>query len=169
MAPTRHGNVDVRVLTLHGRVTAACRLENVRGTAFAAVGGLSAARLELLGHMPAWRLRRPATQCLAVEADGRLRTGLLVAGFREITSVRSHRRAPPGEPAATAPARHSLHDAETARIARRCEARVGFDYARGTVTPCRQRATLLPRPPSRSPVAVGLQNCSIRGGCRGPC
>jgi len=123
--------VDVRVLTHRGRVTTACWLENVQGTAFAAVGGLTAARPELLAKLPSWRFQPPAKRFLVAEADGQLRSALMTVGFRDVTTVRSHRWTPPGEPAATPPARHSLYDAETGRIARRCEARIGFDYASG--------------------------------------
>jgi len=132
MGSTPYWDVDVRVLTHRGRVTAACWLESVRGTAFAAVGGLTAARPELLTQLPLWRFHPPAKEFLVADAAGQLRSALLAAGFREVTSVRSHHWTPPGEPAATPPARHSLHDSEAGLIARRCEARIGFDYARGS-------------------------------------
>ena len=124
-------DADVRVLTHRGRVTAACWLEDVRGTAFAAVGGLTAARPELLAQLP-WRFRAPAKRFLAAEADGQLRSALLAVGFREVTSVRSHHWTPPGEPVATPPAKHSFFSAEAGQIARRCEARIGFDYSSGS-------------------------------------
>lgn len=125
-------DVDVRVLTHRGRVAAACRLESVRGTAFAAVGGLTASRPELLAELPLWRFQSPAKGFVVAEADGQLRGALTAVGFRDVTRVRSHHWTPPGEPAAAPPARHSLHDAGSGRIARRCEARVGFDYAGGS-------------------------------------
>lgn len=132
MGSTPYWDVDLRVLTHHGRVTAACWLENVWGTAFAVFGGLTAARPELLAQLQLWRFQPPAKQFLVAEADGQRRTILLAAGFREVTTVRSHHWVPPGEPpAATPPASHSLHDAESGRIARRCEARIDFDYASG--------------------------------------
>ena len=132
MGSTPYWDVDVHVLTHRGRVAAACWLEAVRGSAFAAVGGLTASRLELLAKLPLWRFQPPAKRFLAAEADGQLRSALMAVGFRDVTTVRSHHWTPPGEPAATPPARHSLHDAESGRIARRCEARIGFDYAGGS-------------------------------------
>ncbi|MEV5572315.1 DUF2716 domain-containing protein [Spirillospora sp. NPDC052269] len=79
-----------------------------------------------------WWFQPPAKRFLAAEADGQLRSDPLAAGFREVTLVRSHRWTPAGEPAATPPIRPSLHDAETRRIARHCEARISFDYASGS-------------------------------------
>jgi hypothetical protein len=129
---TSYWEVDLRVLTHRGRVAAACWLENVWGTAFAAVGGLTDSRSELLAELPLWRFSAPAKRFLLAEADGQLRSALVAAGFRDVTMVRSYHWAPPGEPATTPPARHSLHDAEYGRLARRWEARVGFDYAEGS-------------------------------------
>ncbi|SEE61557.1 DUF2716 domain-containing protein [Streptomyces sp. TLI_105] len=132
MGSIPYWDIDIRVLTHRGRVTAACWLETIRGTAFAAVGGLTASRPELLAQLPLWRFQPPAKEFLVAEADGQLRSSLTAVGFRDVTTVRSHHWTPPGEPAATPPARHSLHDAESGRIARRCEARIGFDYASGS-------------------------------------
>ncbi|MEU7069984.1 DUF2716 domain-containing protein [Streptomyces narbonensis] len=132
MGSIPYWDVDIRVLTQRGRVTAACWLETVRGTAFAAVGGLTASRPELLADLPLRRFQPPAKEFLVAEADGQLRSSLTAVGFRDVTTVRSYHWTPPGEPAATPPARHSLHDAESRRIARRCEARIGFDYASGS-------------------------------------
>lgn len=128
MGSIPYRDIDIRVLTHCGRVAAACWLESVRGTAFAVVGGLTAPRPELLAK----RFQSPAKGFLLAEADGQLRSALMAVGFRDVTTVRSHHWTPPGEPAAAPPARHSLHDAESARITRRCEARVGFDYAGGS-------------------------------------
>ncbi|MBR7838799.1 DUF2716 domain-containing protein [Actinospica durhamensis] len=135
-------DVDVRVLTRAGKVAAACWLENVRGTEFVTLGGLTAARPELLARLPLWRFRLPAKRFLVADADadtdtdgyadGEVRSVLLSAGLREVTSVRSHRWTPPGEPATSVPARRSRHDADTRRIAKRGEARIGFDYAGGS-------------------------------------
>ncbi|MES9604478.1 DUF2716 domain-containing protein [Actinomadura sp. NPDC000929] len=124
-------DVEVRVLTRRGMVTAACWLENVSDTAYAVIGGLTAARPELLAQLPLWRFRSPPKQFLVADADGEVRDVLLATGFREVTTVRSHYWNPPGEPAATPPARHSLYNGEAGRIARLCEARVGFDYESG--------------------------------------
>lgn len=124
-------DAGVRVLTHRGRVSAACWLEDIRGTAFAAIGGLTAARSDLLAQLP-WRFRAPAKRFLVAEADGLLRSTLLTAGFLDVTSVRSHHWAPPGEPIPTPAAKHSFYDAETTLIADRCEARIGFDYASGS-------------------------------------
>lgn len=132
MGSIPYWDVDVRVLTHRGRVAAACWLETVRGTGFAAVGGLTASRAELLAKLPLWRFQQPAKGFLVAEADGQLRSALVDVGFRDVTMVRSHHWTPPGEPAAAPPARHSLHDAESGRIARRGEARIGFDYASGS-------------------------------------
>lgn len=132
MGSVPNWDVDIRVLTHCGRVTAAGWLENVRGTAFAVVGGLTASRPELLAKLPLWRSHSPAKGFLVAEADGQLRSVLIAVGFGDVTTVRSHHWTPPGEPAATPPARHSLHDAESGRIAHRCEARIGFDYASGS-------------------------------------
>lgn len=122
---------EIRVLTHCGKVAAACWLENIRDTAFAAVGGLTAARPELLARLPLWRFQRPTKQFLVAEADAELRSVLLAAGFLEITTVRPHHWTPPGEPASTPPARQSFNDSDNNRIARRSEARVGFEYASG--------------------------------------
>ncbi|MFG1807578.1 DUF2716 domain-containing protein [Streptomyces sp. NPDC049040] len=132
MGSIPHGEVDIRVLAHHGRVTAACWLETVRDTEFAAVGGLTAARPELLAKLPWWPFPLPAKRFLVAEAGGQLRSSLVAVGFRDVTTVRSHHWTPPGKPASTPPARHSLHDAESDRIAHRCELRVGFDYASGS-------------------------------------
>lgn len=56
----------------------------------------------------------------------------VAAGFREVTTVRSRHSNPPGGPAVIPPARQSPNDPEHGEIARRCEARVGFDYASGS-------------------------------------
>ncbi|MGH3630593.1 MAG: DUF2716 domain-containing protein, partial [Sciscionella sp.] len=132
MGLTPYWDVDLRILTHHGKLTAACWLANVAGTEFAAVGGLSAACPELLAQLPLWRFQPPAKQFLVAEADGQLRTVLLDCGFREVTTAQTYCWTPTGEPAATPPARHSLHDTESERIARRCEARISFDYAGGS-------------------------------------
>ncbi|WP_042444989.1 DUF2716 domain-containing protein [Streptacidiphilus jiangxiensis] len=125
-------DIDIRVLTHRGKAAAASWLETVQGTAFAAVGGLTASSPELLAESPLRRFQPPTKRFLVAEADGHLRSALVAVGFRDVTTVRSHHWTPPGEPAATPPARHSLGDAEFRRRARRCEARVGFDYAGGS-------------------------------------
>ncbi|GAA2057407.1 DUF2716 domain-containing protein [Catenulispora yoronensis] len=132
MRSTPNWDVDIRVLIHRGRAIAACWLENVRDTAFVTVGGLTAPRSELLAELPLWRLRKPTKKFLVVDADGDLRDALLAASFCEVTTVQSYHWAPPGEPAAAPPARQSLNDAEYLHIARRCEARIGFDYASGS-------------------------------------
>ncbi|WP_067829227.1 DUF2716 domain-containing protein [Actinomadura kijaniata] len=132
MRSTSYWDVEVRVLNHHGTVTAACWLENVSDTAYAVIGGLTAARPELLAQLPLWRFGSPPKQFLVADADGEARDVLLAAGFREVTTVRSRQWTPPGEPAATPPARHSLDNGEIGQIARRCKARVGFDYDSGS-------------------------------------
>ncbi len=124
-------DVEVRMLTDRGTVVAACWLENVSDTAYAVVGGLTAGRPDLLAQLPSRRLRPQPKQFLLADADGQVRDVLLATGFRDVTTVRSHHWTPPGEPAATPPARHSLYNGESERIARRCKARVGFDYDSG--------------------------------------
>ncbi|MFI1583761.1 hypothetical protein [Embleya sp. NPDC020630] len=89
-------DIDIRVLTHRGRVAEACRLESVRGTAFAVVGGLTAPRPQLLAKLPLWRFQSPAKGFLPAEADGQLRSALMAVGFRDVTTVRSHHWAPPG-------------------------------------------------------------------------
>ncbi|MFC5186853.1 DUF2716 domain-containing protein [Actinomadura harenae] len=132
MRSAPYWDVEVRVLTHRGMVTGACWLENVSDTAYAVIGGLTAARPELLAHLPLWRFRPLSKQFLVADADGEVRDVLLATGFREVTTVRSHHWTPPGEPAATPPARHSLNNGEVRQIERRCEARVGFDYDSGS-------------------------------------
>lgn len=124
-------DVEVGVLTHRGTVLAACWVENVPDTAYAVIGGLTAARPELLAQLPLWRFRPSPKQFLVADADGQVRDVLLVTGFREVTTVRSHHWTLPGEVAATPPARHSLYNDEDGQIARRCEARVRFDYDSG--------------------------------------
>ncbi|MBW8482623.1 DUF2716 domain-containing protein [Actinomadura parmotrematis] len=91
---------------------------------------------------PSWKGRRglprpslrrfcPSKPFLVADADGKVRDALLAIEFREVTTARSHFWTPPGEPAVTPPARHSLYSGESERIGRRCEARVGFDYDSG--------------------------------------
>lgn len=132
MGSIPYWDVDIRVLTHRGTVAAACWLETVRDTAFAAIGGMTASRPELLANLPLRRFQPPEKEFLVAEADGQLRSALIAVGFRNVTTVRSQHWTPPGEPPATPPARHSLHDAKSGRIARRCEARIGFDYASGS-------------------------------------
>ncbi|WP_242890973.1 DUF2716 domain-containing protein [Actinomadura litoris] len=124
-------DVEVRVLTHRGTVIAACWLENVSDTAYAVIGGLTSARPGLLAQPPLRRFWPPPKQFLVADADGQVRDVLLATGFREITTVRSRHWTPPGEPEAIPPARHSLYNDESRQIARRCEARVGFDYDSG--------------------------------------
>ncbi|MEU9842520.1 hypothetical protein AB0C69_25230 [Actinomadura sp. NPDC048032] len=100
-------DVEVRVLTRCGMVTAACWLENVSDTAYAVIGGLTAARPDLLAQLPLWRFRSPPKQFLVADADGEVRDVLLATGFREVTD----RTIPPLEPAGRTrgdPAREAL-------------------------------------------------------------
>lgn len=118
MGCSPYWDVDARVLTHQGKVTAA--------------------RPELLAQLLLWRFRPPTKRFLVADTDACTDTGgevhrvLLAAGFREVTSVRSHHWTPPGEPVATPPARHTIHNSETELIARCCEARIGFTYASGS-------------------------------------
>ncbi|MCP2343528.1 hypothetical protein [Actinomadura rupiterrae] len=100
---TPYWDVEVRVLSHQGRGTAACWLENLSGTAHAVVGGLTAARPELLAQLPLWRFHAPLKRFLVADADGQVRDVLLGSGFREVTTVRSYHWAPPGRPAETQP------------------------------------------------------------------
>lgn len=56
----------------------------------------------------------------------------VAAGVHEVTTMRSRRSNPPGEPAMVPPTRQSPNDSEHREIARRCEARISFNYASGS-------------------------------------
>ncbi|MFF8261864.1 DUF2716 domain-containing protein [Streptomyces virginiae] len=102
---------DAAVLLERGEVVAAGWAEVARGTDFLLIGGMTGPRTELLG---AWRamveppehyhrhLHRPVPYCVA-EAEGELRTGLLAAGFAELSTVRTYSWDPPGHPATDRP------------------------------------------------------------------
>ncbi|MEU4357544.1 DUF2716 domain-containing protein [Streptomyces virginiae] len=105
------GKRDAAVLLERGEVVAAGWAEVARGTDFLLIGGMTGPRTELLG---AWRamveppehyhrhLHRPVPYCVA-EAAGELRTGLLAAGFAELSTVRTYSWDPPGHPATDRP------------------------------------------------------------------
>ncbi|MCX5581802.1 DUF2716 domain-containing protein [Streptomyces erythrochromogenes] len=107
----RYGQRDAAVLLERGEVVAAGWAEVAAGTDFLLIGGLTGPHAEFPG---AWRamveppehyhrhLHRPVPYCVA-EAAGELRTGLIAAGFAELSTVRTYAWDPPGTPPADRP------------------------------------------------------------------
>ncbi|MGW6503012.1 DUF2716 domain-containing protein [Nonomuraea angiospora] len=128
--------MQILVLEYDGRILDAIWIERVADTDFAAIGGITDPRPELLHAAAAWaewrdirHVYRPRTpRHLAAEATGALIPAYLAAGFHEIARVSTYRWAPAGEPARERPAKQLLSDPEHDEIWKRFETQFEVTY-----------------------------------------
>ncbi|MEV4361709.1 DUF2716 domain-containing protein [Nonomuraea sp. NPDC049625] len=128
--------MQILVLEYDGRILDAIWIERVADTDFAAIGGITGPRPELLHAAAAWaewrdirHVYRPRTpRHLTAEATGALIPAYLAAGFHEIARVSTYRWAPAGEPARERPAKQLLSDPEHDEIWKRFETRFEVTY-----------------------------------------
>jgi hypothetical protein len=137
--------MEILVLEYDGRLLDALWIERVGGTDFAAIGGITGPRRELLQAAAAWaewrglRVFRPRTpRYLAAEAPDSLVPAYVTTGFHEIAQVSTYRWAPAGEPARDRPVKQLLSDPEHDEIWKRFETRFEVTYEtadRGIIEP----------------------------------
>lgn len=137
--------MEILVLEYDGRILDALWIERVGGTDFAAIGGITGPRRELLQAAAAWaewrglRVFRPRTpRYLVAEAPDSLVPAYVTTGFHEIARVSTYRWAPAGEPATDRATKQLLSDPEHDEIWKRFETRfeVTYDSAdRGIIEP----------------------------------
>ncbi|MEU7883354.1 DUF2716 domain-containing protein [Microbispora bryophytorum] len=128
--------MEVLVLEYDGRILDAVWVERVGGTDFAAVGGITRPRPELLHAAGAWAARRGhryvipgnTPRHLVAEAPDAFVPAYVAAGFHEIARVSTYRWAPPGEPARERPAKQLLSEPEHDEIWKRFEAQFDVTY-----------------------------------------
>ncbi|MEO3875317.1 DUF2716 domain-containing protein [Nonomuraea sp. B12E4] len=128
--------MQIFVLEYDGRMLDVLWLERVAGTDFAAIGGITGPRPELLRASAAWAewrhtpnvFRSRTPRHFVAEAPGALVPAYLEAGFHEISRVNTYRWAPAGEPAQDRPAKQLLGDPEHYEIWKRFETRFEVTY-----------------------------------------
>ncbi|MFG1945555.1 DUF2716 domain-containing protein [Nonomuraea sp. NPDC048826] len=145
MARRTGSEMKILVLEHEGRILDALWIEHVGDTDFAAVGGITGPRPELLQAAAAWaegrdlRGFRPRTpRYLVAEAPDSLVPAYLTTGFHEITRVSTYRWAPAGEPARERATMQLLSEPEHDEIWKRFETRFEVTYEtadRGIVEP----------------------------------
>ncbi|MBT2382403.1 DUF2716 domain-containing protein [Streptomyces sp. ISL-11] len=130
---------EMEVLVLEGkgpRTQDALWIERVGGTDFAAIGGITGPRPELLAAAVEWASCRSfgfvlpgrRRSRLVAEADAALVPVHTAAGFQEISRVSTYRWAPPGEPARERPAEQLMSQPEHDEIWKRFEKRFEVTY-----------------------------------------
>ncbi|MGW7481855.1 DUF2716 domain-containing protein [Nonomuraea muscovyensis] len=138
--------MEILLLEYDGRILDAVWIERVGGTDFAAIGGITGPRRELLQAAAAWAEWRGVRQVfrhrtprhLVAEAPGSLVPAYAATGFHAIAQVSTYRWAPAGEPARDRPAKQLLSDPEHDKIWKRFETRFEVTYetaARGITEP----------------------------------
>ncbi|MGI5274407.1 DUF2716 domain-containing protein [Nonomuraea sp. CA-218870] len=145
MARGTGSEMEILVLEHDGRILDALWIERVGGTDFAAIGGITGPRRELLQAAAAWaewrglRVFRPRTpRYLVAEAPDSLVPAYVATGFHEIAQVSTYRWAPAGEPATDRATKQLLSDPEHDEIWKRFETRFEVTYEtadRGIIEP----------------------------------
>ncbi|MGW8889694.1 DUF2716 domain-containing protein [Streptomyces sp. NPDC055749] len=128
--------MGVMVLEHEGRLLDVLWIERMGGTDFAAIGGITGRRPELLHAAAAWAswrsfphvVPRHPPRFLVAEATSDLATQYTAAAFHELARVTTYRWTPPGEPARDRPAKQLLSDPEHDEIWKRFETRFDITY-----------------------------------------
>jgi Protein of unknown function (DUF2716) len=122
-------SIEIAALANAGGAVAVGWAEDLTGTDFIAIGGMSAPRSELLAAWIEWArswFLRGRKRYITVDADGALRKALLDSGFHEATSVQSFHLCPPGPRESTPPVKQMIADPEDEDVWRRVTARLRF-------------------------------------------